>query len=605
MATHITFVYHHRGWLEKDADGVLKYNGGTVSIIDRVHVDTCNLFLVEGLFLDLGYTRYTEVYWLEPGKDLGNGLRVLRRDADVVKLCEAALRNENRVHLYFEHPVDAEPEYVDEAELIGNEEVETLDLVDQQIHQQEAEENEQDEGYENTEVEGDPSENQSNHQADPPQEVEQEQEEDDDPPHQEEEEQEEDETMLNKGGYDSALPDEAATEKVCNETQAGTMENEAPNIGDNHQTHVEDQAGQSNPEEAQGRGRKPRKKHARPQPSGRAQPVPQNNSDAHADDDAGCGVQGRRYHQRPRPSGQKILPPREENQAPRVVVPNPHDQDEEPIEYQPIGRPTKKRARHESESQSGSQYKLKRSYGKTSCKYCRKVGHNSRTCPDKNHVAAGADADAQEAPQSGQPATGGVVPPRGLQDMSDSEQEMYWEETMDAVEEELTQGHPHSEADEEANMNTSGSTSHREGRRATRSNLARRAARSTKAAATTLQTPSNTAAAGAASTSRETIRVKMPIRRTPLAQPNLRPTSTATAAQHHVRPTAPGPQATPRPNPPFRPPQIRPVAPSANAATGSGVPASTMTPLVSNETMNGASKATTSRFSRFMPNQSA
>ncbi|RYQ91143.1 hypothetical protein Ahy_B09g097022 [Arachis hypogaea] len=268
MATHITFVYHHRGWLEKDADGVLKYNGGTVSIIDRVHVDTCNLFLAEGLFLDLGYTRYTEVYWLEPGKDLGNGLWVLRRDADVVKLCEAALRNENRVHLYFEHPVDAEPEYVDEAELIGNEEVETLDLVDQQIHQHEAEENEQDEGYENTEVEGDPSENQSNHQAHPPQE--------------EEEEQEEDETMLNKGGYDSALPDEVATEKVCNETQAGTMENEAPNIGDNHQTHVEDQAGQSNPEEAQGRGRKPRKKHARPQPSGRAQPVPQNNSDAHA-----------------------------------------------------------------------------------------------------------------------------------------------------------------------------------------------------------------------------------------------------------------------------------------------------------------------------------
>ncbi|QHN97929.1 uncharacterized protein DS421_18g631610 [Arachis hypogaea] len=233
------------------------------------------------------------------------------------------------------------------------------------------------------------------------------------------------------------------------------------------------------------------------------------------------------------------------------------------------------------------------------------VGHNSKTCPVKNHVAAGEDADAQEAPQAGQPATGGVVPPRGLQDMSDSEHEMYWEETMDAVKEELTQDHPHSEADEEANMNTSGSTSHGEGRRATRSNLARRAARSTKAAATTLQTPSNTAAAGAAATSRETIRVKMPIRRTPLAQPNLRPTATATVAQHHVRPTAPGPQATPRPNPPFRPPQIRPVAPSTNAAIGSGVPDSTRTPLVSNETMNGASKATTSRFSKFMPNQSA
>ncbi|RYQ92576.1 hypothetical protein Ahy_B09g098801 isoform A [Arachis hypogaea] len=387
---------------------------------------------------------------------------------------------------------------------------------------------------------------------------------------------------MNQRGYDAALPDEAATEKLSNQTQATTTKNEAPNLGDNHQTHVEDQEGQRNPEEADGRGRKRRKKHARPQPSGRAQPAQQNNCDAHADEDACCGVQGRRNHRRPRPSGQRILPPREENQAPRVVVPNPHDHDEKPIEYQyhskelhtppgsdsedeksvfpqhnpdtkfgkirlvlgmefgmmrqfkdavrkeafflkvephrcsvicynencpwevycarrnqppsyqiktlvdehtcprsnksrsvtckwvskeliskiraynrtyqfhintvpsqefwadaeglpclpppykrPIERPTKKRARHESESHSGSQYKLKRSYGKTSCKYCKKVGHNSRTCLDKNHVAHGEDADAQEAPQGGQPVTGGVVPPRGLQDMSDSEQEMY------------------------------------------------------------------------------------------------------------------------------------------------------------------------------------
>ncbi|RYQ92577.1 hypothetical protein Ahy_B09g098801 isoform B [Arachis hypogaea] len=174
MAMHITFVYHHQGWLEKDADGVLKYNGGSVSIIERVHVDTCNLFLVEGLFLDLGYTRYNEVYWLEPGKDLANGLRVLRRDADVVKLCDAALRNENRVHLYFEHPVDADPEYVDEAEVIGNEEVEIPRLEDQENQHQEPQQNEEDEGYEKTEVEGDPSENEANYQDDPPQHEEQE-----------------------------------------------------------------------------------------------------------------------------------------------------------------------------------------------------------------------------------------------------------------------------------------------------------------------------------------------------------------------------------------------------------------------------------------------
>ncbi|XP_015940751.1 uncharacterized protein LOC107466283 [Arachis duranensis] len=128
-----------------------------------------------------------------------------------------------------------------------------------------------------------------------------------------------------------------------------------------------------------------------------------------------------------------------------------------PSYKRPIERPTKKRARHESERQNGSQYRLKRSYGKTSCKYCEKVGHNSRTCPDKKtHVATEEDANAQQAPQVGQPngrhvqpAAGENLPHLDLEDMSDSEQERFWEETMDAVEEELTQGHPHSEADEE------------------------------------------------------------------------------------------------------------------------------------------------------------
>ncbi|RYR25825.1 hypothetical protein Ahy_B02g059839 [Arachis hypogaea] len=311
MATHITFVYHHRGWLEKDADGVLKYNGGLVSIIERVHVDTCNLFLVEGLFLDLCYTRFNEVYWLEPGMDLANGLRVLRRDADVVKMCDAALRNENRVHLYFEHPVDADPEYVDEAEVLANEDVDMPPLEDQQNHDQEPQQNEEEKGSEHTEVEGAPLLNKANEQ--------------DDPPQHEEQQQEEDEPTLNNGGYDEALPEEAGTENLSNQTEAVTIENEAPNLGDNQQTHVEDHERLSNPEEVDGRGRKRRKKHARLPPSGRDQPAPQNNSDAHADEDASCGVQGRRIHRRPR------LP----------CLPPPYKR--------PIGRPTKKRARHESE----------------------------------------------------------------------------------------------------------------------------------------------------------------------------------------------------------------------------------------------------------------
>ncbi|RYR35325.1 hypothetical protein Ahy_A10g050488 [Arachis hypogaea] len=58
-----------------------------------------------------------------------------------------------------------------------------------------------------------------------------------------------------------------------NQTQPATIANEAPNLGDNHETHVE---------EADGRGRRRRKKHPKSQPSGRAQPAPQKDSDAHA-----------------------------------------------------------------------------------------------------------------------------------------------------------------------------------------------------------------------------------------------------------------------------------------------------------------------------------
>ncbi|RYQ83087.1 hypothetical protein Ahy_B10g101712 [Arachis hypogaea] len=167
MTTHITFVYHHRSWLEKDVDGVLKYTGGLVSIIEKVHVDTCNMFFVEGLFLDLGYTRYNEVYWLELGMDLANRLLVLKRDVDVVKLCDAALKNENRVHLYFEHPIDIDPEYVDEFEVSDDEEVKGPPSKDQENHHEDFSQHEEHGGPDDIEVEGAPSENQENHQNDP------------------------------------------------------------------------------------------------------------------------------------------------------------------------------------------------------------------------------------------------------------------------------------------------------------------------------------------------------------------------------------------------------------------------------------------------------
>ncbi|XP_015964648.1 uncharacterized protein LOC107488409 [Arachis duranensis] len=54
------------------------------------------------------------MYWLEPGLDLAKGLRVLRTDAEVMRMCESAMKNDNTVHLYFDHPIDANPGIVDE-----------------------------------------------------------------------------------------------------------------------------------------------------------------------------------------------------------------------------------------------------------------------------------------------------------------------------------------------------------------------------------------------------------------------------------------------------------------------------------------------------------
>ncbi|RYR17977.1 hypothetical protein Ahy_B03g062625 [Arachis hypogaea] len=79
----VTFVYHHMGALKKGVD-------------------------------DLGYPRCNEVYWLEPGLDLGKGFRVLTTDAEVMRMCESAMKNDNTVHLYFDHPIDANPEIIDE-----------------------------------------------------------------------------------------------------------------------------------------------------------------------------------------------------------------------------------------------------------------------------------------------------------------------------------------------------------------------------------------------------------------------------------------------------------------------------------------------------------
>ncbi|KAL4301545.1 hypothetical protein AHAS_Ahas17G0311600 [Arachis hypogaea] len=107
MATiHITLSIHHRGRFEREPVGKVSYIGGEVTEIERINVDTLNGFFISDLLKDIGYTSISEFYWLEPGKELDDGLRLLRVDMDVVRMYEAVMNNENKINVYTEHPVD-------------------------------------------------------------------------------------------------------------------------------------------------------------------------------------------------------------------------------------------------------------------------------------------------------------------------------------------------------------------------------------------------------------------------------------------------------------------------------------------------------------------
>ena len=43
---------------------------------------------------------------------------MLMRDMDVIKIYEATMKNGNRVHLYFEHPVVENPKVIENAEVV-------------------------------------------------------------------------------------------------------------------------------------------------------------------------------------------------------------------------------------------------------------------------------------------------------------------------------------------------------------------------------------------------------------------------------------------------------------------------------------------------------
>ncbi|RYQ96218.1 hypothetical protein Ahy_B08g091881 [Arachis hypogaea] len=97
-----------------------------------------------------------------------------------------------------------------------------------------------------------------------------------------------------------------------------------------------------------------------------------------------------------------------------------------------IGRPKLKRDKKNNgpKDPNPDSHRASRKYGPITCKYCLKTGHNSRSYPKKNEATA-RSAGGKSSTQ--QPSTDGTA-------VDDEEEvarleEIFWEETMEAVEE--------------------------------------------------------------------------------------------------------------------------------------------------------------------------
>ncbi|MED6182456.1 hypothetical protein PIB30_028585 [Stylosanthes scabra] len=112
MAT-IDVVYHHGGEFATNKDGVLVYQMETIDVEEKIDVDTLDAFAMRNHYLALGYEKIEECWWLVPGRSLQTGRRKLKTDAELLELVFHAQRNDNEIHIYYEHAVSV-PELAEE-----------------------------------------------------------------------------------------------------------------------------------------------------------------------------------------------------------------------------------------------------------------------------------------------------------------------------------------------------------------------------------------------------------------------------------------------------------------------------------------------------------
>ncbi|MED6132180.1 hypothetical protein PIB30_016819 [Stylosanthes scabra] len=109
----IDVVYHHGGEFVTSKDGVVVYEMETIDVEEKIDVDTLDVFAIRNHYLALGYEKIEECWWLVPGRSLQTGRSKLKTDADLLELVFHAQRNDNEIHIYYEHAVSV-PELAEE-----------------------------------------------------------------------------------------------------------------------------------------------------------------------------------------------------------------------------------------------------------------------------------------------------------------------------------------------------------------------------------------------------------------------------------------------------------------------------------------------------------
>ena len=83
---HFDFTIHHSRYFEWNLG--LRYVGGEISVVGDVDPDLLIHFEIQDVFAEAGGPINSRIFYLIPGSDLEQGLRLITSDDDVTYMCE-------------------------------------------------------------------------------------------------------------------------------------------------------------------------------------------------------------------------------------------------------------------------------------------------------------------------------------------------------------------------------------------------------------------------------------------------------------------------------------------------------------------------------------